>query len=151
MIKQDHIENRSRRNNFLFFRIPDSGKETWDDSEAYVIQLYANKLGVTVNPSSIERAHRIVKYTVEKPRLIIVKFGLFKHKQKVLYAALKLKGINISISEAYSKNVRQERAKFSAYARQSNRQYTRRYNKQTIDGKTYAYDATNDVVSDVIR
>lgn len=147
MIKQDDIENRSRRNNLLFFGIPDSGKETWDDSEAKVIQLCTDKLGVTVNPSSVERAHRIGKHTVDKPRPIIVKFGLFKDKQRVLSAALKLKGTNISISEDYSKNVRQERAKLLAYARESNRKYTLRYNKLTIDGKTYAYDATNDAVS----
>ncbi|KAH8030594.1 hypothetical protein HPB51_010415 [Rhipicephalus microplus] len=52
LFNQDEIENRSRRNNLLFFGLPDGGKETWDESEKKVIDLCAEMLRVTVSPSA---------------------------------------------------------------------------------------------------
>lgn len=143
---QDDIENRSRRNNLLFFGVEGEEKETWDESEAKVISLCAEKLQVTVTPSSIERAHRMGKPKDDNPRPIIVKFALFKDKQRVLSAASKLKGTKISIGEDYSRNIRQEREKLIAFARERGAKIKLRYNKLTLDGKTYSYDSTSDSV-----
>lgn len=147
---QDDIENCSRRNNLLFCGVEGEEKETWEESEARVISLWAEKLPVTVNPSSIERAHRMGQ-PKDKPRPIIVKFALFKDKQRVLSAASKLKGTKISITEHYSKNVRQEREKLIAFARERGYKIKFGYNKLTLDGKTYSYDSTSDSVHECIK
>lgn len=82
----------------------------------------------------------------DKPRPIIVKFALFKDKQRVLSAASKLKGTKISVSEDYSRHIRQEREKLIAFARERGARIKLRYNKLTLDGKTYSYDSTSDSV-----
>ncbi|XP_037554789.1 uncharacterized protein LOC119431375 [Dermacentor silvarum] len=154
LINQDELENRSRRNNLLFFGIDDENeKETWDESERKVISVCSDKLGITVQQSTIERAHRMGKHNNDKPRPIIVKFGLFKDKQRLLSAASKLKGSRISLSEDYSQQVRRCRSKLIAYARDQNSgaRYKLKYNKMTYEGKTYIYDGTTDSVREYIQ
>ncbi|XP_075527052.1 uncharacterized protein LOC142559322 [Dermacentor variabilis] len=154
LINQDELENRSRRNNLLFFGIDDENEsETWDESERKVISVCSAKLGITVEPSTIERAHRMGKHNNDKPRPIILKFGLFKDKQRLLSAASKLKGSRISLSEDYSQQVRRRRSKLIAYAREQNSgaRYKLKYNKMTYQGKTYVYDDTTDSVREYIQ
>lgn len=89
LAKQDDTENRSRRYNSLFFGLDDSEKETWDES--MVISLCAENPEIEMNPSSIEKAHRIGRHTADKIRPVIVKFTAFKGKQKVLTLPLSLR------------------------------------------------------------
>ncbi|XP_075533156.1 uncharacterized protein LOC142566194 [Dermacentor variabilis] len=154
LINQDELENRSRRNNLLFFGIDDENKkETWDESERKVISVCSVKLAITVEPSKIERAHRMGKHNNDKPRPIIVKFGLFKDKQCLLSAFSKLKGSRISLSEDYSQQVRRCRSKLIAYAQEQNSgaRYKLKNNKMTYEGKTYIYDDTTDSVWEYIQ
>lgn len=152
LLNQDEIENRSRRNNLLFFGLPDGGKETWDESEKKVIDLCAEKLRVTVSPSAIERAHQIGKVGGEKPRPVIVKFAFFKDKQRVISAASKLKGTKFSIGEDYSKIARQQRQKLLEYGKQTDAKVLVKYNRgrmeATIGSKSFVYDCASDSVKE---
>lgn len=150
LLNQNEIENRSRRNNLLFFGLPDEGKETWDEPEKKVIDLCAEKLRVTVSPSAIERAHQIGKVGGEKPRPVIVKFAFFKDKQRVISAASKLKGTNFSIGEDYSKIARQQRQKLLEYGKQTDAKVIVKYNRgrmeAKIGSKSFVYDCASDSV-----
>lgn len=52
-------ENRSRRNNLVFYGIEDKPKETWPDSEKIIIEHCKQILDIQLEPRDIERAHRI--------------------------------------------------------------------------------------------
>ncbi|MDD9361400.1 MAG: hypothetical protein PV344_00495, partial [Anaplasma sp.] len=95
----DDAENRLRRLNLLFFGIPDSQTKTWTQSEEKVVQLCAQSLGVEISPDNLERSHRLGKFSVNKNRLIIVRFLRFKDKQNVLFSGGKLKDTQYAVRE----------------------------------------------------
>ncbi|KAH9367722.1 hypothetical protein HPB48_011106 [Haemaphysalis longicornis] len=150
LLIQDDIENRSRRNNLLFFGLSDGGKETWDESEKKVIDLCAEKSRVTVSSSAIEHAHRIGKVGGEKPRPVILKFVFFKDKQRVISDASKLKGTDFSIGEGYSKIAHQQRQKLLEYGKQTDVKVTIKYSRgrmeAKIGSKSFVYDSASDSV-----
>ncbi|XP_037515597.1 uncharacterized protein LOC119392168 [Rhipicephalus sanguineus] len=57
--RQDDLENRSRRNNLVFYGLKDLSGESWEDCERPVLSLCSDHLGVQVTSSDIERAHRL--------------------------------------------------------------------------------------------
>jgi outer membrane murein-binding lipoprotein Lpp len=75
----DEIEDRSRRNNLLFFGInQDTRNETWEESENRVKEVIKTKLDIHED-ILIERAHRISKGPKSSGTApIIVKFNNFK-------------------------------------------------------------------------
>lgn len=91
-------------------------------------------------------AHRIGKCVEGKLRPSIFRFAQFKDKQRVLSAASKLKGIDFSLSEDFSKPIRTSRRKLIAFARERNAEFILRYDKLTMDGKAYIWDATSSTV-----
>ena len=58
-VKQEYLENQSRRNNVKIVGVKESDDEkTWDDTEKVVKNLIKTKLGIT-EEVVIERAHRV--------------------------------------------------------------------------------------------
>ena len=99
--KVTHLEDQSRRDNLIFYGIPESvdGKETWEESENLVRNVMKDTLKVESADMEgnlgieIERAHRLPRShgrhgqqvtTENQPRPIIVKFSRWKHRQKIL-------------------------------------------------------------------
>ncbi|KAM7303096.1 uncharacterized protein ISCGN_018604 [Ixodes scapularis] len=74
----DDTENRSRRKNLIFYGVPDpSPTETFAQSEQRIIRLCSELFDVTLDSKEIERAHRLGRHSVERPRPIIVNFSFF--------------------------------------------------------------------------
>uniref|UniRef100_A0A4D5RD82 Putative tick transposon n=1 Tax=Ixodes scapularis TaxID=6945 RepID=A0A4D5RD82_IXOSC len=144
--QQDEVQNQSRRNNLIFYGLADKANETWEESEAKVITFCSDKLGVKLEPTNIERAHRLGRFSEERGRPLISKFLSFKDKQKILSVAHKLKGSGFSIGEDFSPAIQLSRRKLLEYAREQNAQFKLRYNKLVIRGKTYQYNPDTVVV-----
>ncbi|CAN7951550.1 unnamed protein product, partial [Ixodes pacificus] len=136
----DELEDRSRRDNLLFYGIPDS-RESWEQSEAHVKRILTNVLD-TLPENSIERAHRLGSLTPNKCRPIIVKFSGYKIKDKILSARAKLREINVTVSEDFSPATRNARRKLLEFAKNQpgSPTFQLRHNKLVINKKQYVYD-----------
>ena len=82
------LEDRSRRNNFLFDLFQEETNEKWEESENIITNFVKEKLGIEED-ISIERAHRTGKIqrndgTRNKKKTIVVKFLNFKDKSRNL-------------------------------------------------------------------
>ncbi|XP_040074818.1 uncharacterized protein LOC120846971 [Ixodes scapularis] len=150
-LRQEELENQSRRNNLLIYGLPDVAAETWEASEAKALSFFADKLDIHLEATSIERAHRIGRFAADKNRPLISKFLSFKDKQRVLSKAFKLKRSGFSISDDFSPAVQFARRRLLDYASEQNAQFKLRYNKLTIGNKTYMYDPNNDTVFESAR
>ncbi|XP_040074143.1 uncharacterized protein LOC120846445 [Ixodes scapularis] len=139
--RQDDTENRSRRNNLLFYGINDEPNETWSRSELKVIEFCQKNLEVTVAGDDIERAHGLGRSTSEKPRPFIVNFLSFKVKQHVLSQGFKLKNRGFSVDEDFSDKVRFERKQLLEHAKSQEMPYKLRFNKFSNEGVDYFYDS----------
>ncbi|XP_049516930.1 uncharacterized protein LOC125942697 [Dermacentor silvarum] len=148
-VAKHDMENRSRRNNLIFFGFQDAATETWQDSETKVLDFCKEKLNVSISADSVERAHRLGRYTSTKKRPIIVKFLSFKDKQRILLVASRLKGTNFAISEDYSNKVRQERQKLIHFAKNKGGDFRLQYNKLRIGKETFIYNAETDNVDKI--
>ncbi|XP_040067473.3 uncharacterized protein LOC120840813 [Ixodes scapularis] len=137
----DDAEGRSRRNNLLFFGVTDTDRETWAQSEGLVTGLRSSNLGVNIESSKIERAHRLGAFNPQKCRPIIVKFSSFKDKEGILSSAFKLKGTRVAISEDFPISVRLARRHLLDFAKPKGTTYKLRHDKLFLDNKCYVYDA----------
>ncbi|XP_040078545.1 uncharacterized protein LOC120850181, partial [Ixodes scapularis] len=136
----DDAEGRSRRNNLLFFGVTNTDRETWAQSEGLVTGLCSRNLGVNIESSKIERAHRLGAFNPQKCRPIIVKFSSFKDKEGILSSAFKLKGTRVAISEDFPISVRLARRHLLDFAKPKCTTYKLRH-KLFLDNKCYVYDA----------
>ncbi|XP_070543694.1 uncharacterized protein [Ptychodera flava] len=116
--EKDDLENRSRRNNLVFFGITqDRTNENWEDSEDKITQVIRNQLGIADNVE-FERVHRMTTAPpVRDCKPIVARFRSFKDREKVLRNAFKLKNTNISVSEDFSRRVRRIRSKLWGHRR----------------------------------
>ncbi|MEW8542408.1 MAG: hypothetical protein AB2693_02655 [Candidatus Thiodiazotropha sp.] len=73
--KNERIEAQSRRQNLKFHGIPESNKESWDESEKKVRDYISEELEINGTQIKIERAHRL--RSRKNPKPIIVKFSFF--------------------------------------------------------------------------
>ena len=109
------LEDRSRRNNLRIDGIPESYKETWDDCENKVQDLFNNKLGI--GNVVIERAHRVLSSNDQdtqgnkdrRPKTIVLKLLNYKDKVKVFRNVNKLKESGIYINEDFCKETTDRR------------------------------------------
>ena len=100
--KSIDIEARSRRNNQLFRRIPESRDE---DCKRVVLNILEDKLGVDELPV-IEHAHRLGRFNrLRGPRPIIVAFTFFSDTEDIISMARSLRGTQISISRDYPNEI----------------------------------------------
>ena len=79
------LETHSRRNNLIFFGIPEEVKETSAKTESLLYSFLVDELKLKeddIDGISRERAHRLVIRNVngEKSRPIIAKFSFYKNK-----------------------------------------------------------------------
>ena len=104
--KSVDLEDRSRRNNLVFFGFPeDSNTHEPENCERKVINLLeSRKFFDDDYIVYIDRAHRLGRRSSDKPRPIIVRFTYFKDKQEIIKNGQKLKGCNINVSEDFSKS-----------------------------------------------
>ena len=106
------LEDRTRRNNLRIDGVKESEKETWEDTEKKVNEIFKHKLGITTHVK-IERAHRTgkTKSDRQKERTIVLKVLDYKDKVTILKNARKLKGTGIFINEDYSRETMELRKK----------------------------------------
>ena len=99
------LEQYGRRNCLIFHGIDDAfnkgvGKSTGNK----IIDVVNDKLGIKINPSDLDRSHRLMrKIKSTKPRPIIVKFTSYNMKAEVYRQKRKLKGSGIIITESLTK------------------------------------------------
>ncbi|XP_012564983.2 uncharacterized protein LOC105849198 [Hydra vulgaris] len=97
--KLREIEDRSKRNNLRVDGLKESKNESWSDSEAKVLKLFEETLGL--KDIKIERAHRTGSRDNKKVRSIVLKLLNYKDKENILKNSRKLKGEIIYINEDY--------------------------------------------------
>ena len=100
------LEDRSRRENLVFFNFPEAAEETAEQCEQYIKDLISS---LSILPDDevlyIDRAHRLGRKTPEstnKPRPIIAKFSYFKQKDEIIKNGYKFRNTAINVSEDYS-------------------------------------------------
>ena len=114
----ENLENHSRRNNVKIFGIPEKpekdGPELWEHCESAVRQEIESKLKIKGRNMAIERAHRVGRRHAptrhllngtkvkSRPRPIVVKFLLWKDKEKVIKAARTIKPKEVQFLEDFS-------------------------------------------------
>ena len=107
--KLTDLENRSRRENLLFFGIPDDREESWASSEEKISTFLKEKLGLDKD-IVFHRVHRIGKYRRgANARPIIAKLLLSKDKELIMKNVGKLKDTGFSISEDFCQVTRDRR------------------------------------------
>jgi hypothetical protein len=102
--KLDAQEQYQRRNNIRIFGVPEQSGES---VTGVVTGLCRDKLDVQVDPSLIDRCHRVGRLptgpasdgTRRRPRAILVKFISYQTRRSVLTARKRLKGTGITIGE----------------------------------------------------
>ncbi|KAK8786282.1 hypothetical protein V5799_023942 [Amblyomma americanum] len=141
-------KNRMRRNNLLFFGLDDSDKESWTESEEKVIALCKEKLDLNLEPSAIERAHRIGQFSTEKKRPIIVKMNHYKAKESVLACGRKLKETPYVIREDFEFATRLARSKLVQFIKPRGCSFKLRYDKLIVGEKYYTYDHASDTITE---
>ena len=143
-----------RRENLRFFDIPETPKETWDQSEERVRGYISETLGIDDSSIKIERAHRLPSKS--SPRPLIVRFSFFKDKDRVLKRYREIRKsqptdadgaddqlAGVRISEDFPERVRKVRAllvKFLNQALQAGKDAYLRYDKLIVNGYAYEYD-----------
>ena len=102
----DDLENRSRRNNLLFYGIKKSDNE---NCESVLKDLFSDNLDLS-DDIQINRAHRVGS---KDDAPIIARLTFFKDKERIMKSKKKLDGTDIYIGEDYSKGVREIRKTLS--------------------------------------
>ncbi|XP_075547628.1 uncharacterized protein LOC142582112 [Dermacentor variabilis] len=146
----DDAENRTRRNNLVFYGLPETTPESYAQSEQLIIKHCREHLDIHIDTKEIERAHRLGRHSNDKPRPIITKFTFFKTKETVLSSARKLKGTNYSIGEDFSRAVRIARSQLVAFARKQSAPFNLRYKTLHIGPKRYVFDSVSETVREML-
>ncbi|KAH9361986.1 hypothetical protein HPB48_014925 [Haemaphysalis longicornis] len=111
--KVDDLDNRSRRSNLIIYGVKEEEKECEDILREKVAKEILQDI-LKVNTSCIERIRRLGRVHQQeeaKRRPIILKLLNCRDKTAILKQCRKLKGSEYSISEDYSKTVRDIRKK----------------------------------------
>lgn len=104
------LEDRSRRQNLLFFNFDEEENETSEDVEKKIINFVnaKNLLGECEDSLYIDRAHRLGKKKPDKTRPIIIRCTYYRHKESIIMNRKNLASGSgnpgISIMEDYCKN-----------------------------------------------
>ena len=106
-VKLVDLKDRSRRNNLRILGIKEDPRESWEECENKIYDLFEEKLEMDTSNITIERAHRVGEKSNDKERSIVVQFSFYKDKINILKNCKKLKGTNISIFEDFSQETMQ--------------------------------------------
>ena len=149
--KIDYLEGLSRRNNLIFYKIEESQRETWDESEEKVKAFISGLCNISLEENDIERAHRIGKRgNGERP--IVVKFLRWKTRETVLrkYRKADKSKTPIRISEDFTANVKEIRHLLKPHLQKAieegNEAYLT-YNKLIINGQAFTAGPNNSLIS----
>ncbi|KAH9375047.1 hypothetical protein HPB48_018048 [Haemaphysalis longicornis] len=144
----DEFEDRSRRENLIFYGLPDSQTESWVESENKIRDVLFI-LGTPLSEGAIERAHRLGKFDHNKTRPIITKFSSFKIKDLVFSSRSTLKPSKVNITEDFCVATRKLRKKLTEFGSASGLPFSIRYNKVYINKKCYMYVQSSDSVCEI--
>lgn len=103
-------------------------------------------MGITLEKSQIERAHKIGRFQANKSRPVVVNFCHFKDKESILASGSKLKSTDYAVREHFSLRIRQARKKLFEFAKPRSSFFKIRYDKLLLDDCCYVYDAVSDRV-----
>lgn len=157
-LRYEKLEAQSRRENLRFFEIPETPKETWDQSEEKVRGYVLNTLGIDDTDIKIERAHRLPAKS--SPRPLIVKFSHYKDKDRILKRYREIRDARprpssdnenvdqpatatVRISEDFPERVRKVRGlliKFLNQALKAGKNAYIRYDRLIVNDYAYEYD-----------
>lgn len=146
--KTDDLESRSKRNNLVFYGLEKGESESASECEEKVQAVLEEKLGLTNVP--FDRVHR----TSTDPKApMVARCTFYKDRLSVLKAKKNLAGSTISISEDFTRRVREVRKKLVPYlkaAKRSGKKVSMVYDHLIIDGRKYFLneDGTIDTVDD---
>ena len=104
------LESHSRRNNLIFYGVPEEVNETSVKTESLLYSFLEDELKLKeddIDGISIERAHRLGKRNAngQKPRPIIAKFSFHKNKELILSNARSLAGTVFGISQDFPREI----------------------------------------------
>ncbi|KAM7286059.1 uncharacterized protein ISCGN_032944, partial [Ixodes scapularis] len=145
----NELEDRSRRDNLLFYGIADTLSEDWLQSESHIRDNLSTILGLDLPGEAISRAHRLGSYSTNKCRPIIVKFSSSKFKANVFSQRFKLKGTGISVSEDFCPATRQLRKKLIDFGKGTGQRFSLKLNRLHVNQKVYTYCPVTDCVCEV--
>ncbi|XP_077513342.1 uncharacterized protein LOC144124483 [Amblyomma americanum] len=146
----DDAENRSRRNNLLFYGLPDTNPtETYSLTEDLIIRHCSDHLDTQLSPNNIERAHRLGRHSKDRKGPIIVKFTSFKTKESILSKGSKIKGTDYSVGEDFSRRVQNCRKHLVAFARAKSVPFSLRFKTLHIGPKSYVFDELSESVREI--
>lgn len=95
----DSLEQYSRRSNIRIFGVPEASGQQVENTTDVVLNLFSEKLSITMNTASIDRCHRLRSNMPNKPRPIIVKFMSYRDKHIIFSAKKKFKSTPIVVRE----------------------------------------------------
>ncbi|XP_077528536.1 uncharacterized protein LOC144140913 [Haemaphysalis longicornis] len=146
----DDAENRSRRNNLIFYGLPDTNhSETFSESEELIMSLCSEHLNVEIDPKELERAHRLGRHKPGQNRPVIVKFTSFKTKETILSNGKKLKDTTYSIGQDFSRSVQNSRKHLIAFARSKSTAFSCPYKTLLLGSKRYVFDEMSQTVKEI--
>ncbi|XP_077498025.1 uncharacterized protein LOC144108732 [Amblyomma americanum] len=145
----EDVENRSRRNNLIFYGLPDTNpSETYSQSEEIITRHCSQYLDIQLSPIKIERAHRLGRHSQDRQRPIIVKFTSFKTKESVLSKGPKFKDTGYSVGEDFSRRVQNCRKQLIAFAKAKSVSYSLRFKTLHIGPKRYIFYESSETVKE---
>ena len=106
MDKTTDLEDRSRRNNLVFFNVPEPEVPGKEDCEAKILKIIGDRRIFENYEIPIDRAHRIGRKKEgpnAKPRPIIARITYYKDKEAIIANGRKFKDSGVAVSEDYSK------------------------------------------------
>ena len=138
------LESHSRRNNLIFYGIPEETNESSAKSESLLYSFLEENLKLEeedIDGISVERAHRLGKRNAngDKPRPIIAKFTFHKDKELILSNARFLAGSDFGISQDFPREIVQIRKELVKVLKQAKKDGhdAKVYDKLYINGKRY--------------
>ena len=97
-----YLENQSRRNNLRIDGIPETSRETWEETEKKVKETLEEQLDLKEEPV-IERAHRVGRPSSPgMGRTIVRKLMSWKEKEDILRTARKIKPPGLFVNEDFA-------------------------------------------------
>ena len=134
--QMDDLENRSRRNNLVFYGMNKLQGETNADLEFRLKELCTDKLEFS-DDVEFDRVHR----TSAKPNApVIARCTFYRDKISILKEKKKLKGTNIFVGEDYSRGVREIRkilSKLMKEKKAAGQSVSMVYDHLVMNGKKY--------------
>lgn len=143
--KLDALENSNRRSNLIVYGVQEQPNESPETLLSVVSKEIFEGI-LKVNTGGIEKIHRLGKHSTEhanKIRPIILRFSNYQDKTKIFKNCSKLKGSGYSISDDFSRTMRDVRKKLwdrTKENRDKGEKVMLVHDKVSVNGKLYGWD-----------